>query len=152
MKTILTILILALSLNAFSQKKHPKVTSENVTKKNFMDRKTHPNSDIIEFTFADGISCTLVKKGDSWFNYNIRGESKEKKFDSKEAGLQKKWLDAVNTEAVGGTIAGAAVKSKHKKAGPEGKVGVDKFGKQYKVTNGQKVYTRDSYLPSRTTN
>ena len=111
MKTILTILIFALSLNAFSQKKHPKVTSENVTKKNFMDRKTHPNSDIIEFTFADGISCTLVKKGDSWFNYNIRGESKEKKFDSKEAGLQKKWLDAVNTEAVGGAIAGAAIKN-----------------------------------------
>jgi hypothetical protein len=88
MKPIFTILILALSINAFAQKKHPKVVSENVTKKNLMDKKTHPNSDIIEFKFADGISCHMVKKGDSWFNYNIRGELKEKQFASKEVGLQ----------------------------------------------------------------
>ncbi|MBC7524047.1 MAG: hypothetical protein H7239_06380 [Flavobacterium sp.] len=152
MKTILTIALLTISILSFSQKKHPKVISENPTKKNFLDRRTHPNSEIVDFKFADGISCQMVKKGDNWFNYNIRGEKKEKQFDSKEAGLQKIWVDAVNIEAIGGAIAGAAVKSKHKKEGPEGKVGVDKFGKKYKVTNGQKVYTRDSFLPNRTTN
>jgi hypothetical protein len=152
MKTILTILVLALSINAFAQKKHPKVLSETVTKKNMLDRKTHPNSEIIDFQFADGISCHMVERGDTWYNYNIRGEEKEKAFDSKEAGLQKIWSDAVKTEALGGAIAGSVVKGKHKKEGTEGKMGVDKFGKQYKITNGQKVYTRDSYLPTRKTN
>ena len=104
-----------------------------------MDRKTHPNSDIIEFTFADGISCQLVKKGDSWYNYNIRGESKEKQFDSKEAGLQKKWCDAVKTEAVGGAIAGTVVK------GGKSEKGIlrDQHG-AYKTVNGQKVYVSRS--------
>ena len=152
MKKIFTITLLALSIHTFSQKKHPKVVRETTTKKNFLDKKTHPNSDIVDFKFADGISCHMVKKDGNWFNYNIRGEKKEKQFDSKEAGLQKIWSDAVKTEAVGGAIAGTVIKSKHKKEGPEGKTGVDKNGKQYKITNGQKVYTRDSYLPNRTTN
>jgi hypothetical protein len=152
MKTIFTILVLALTVNAIAQKKHPKVVSETVKKKNMLDRRTHPNSEIIDFQFADGISfCQMVKKGDTWYNYNIRGEKKEKAFDSKEAGLQKIWSDAVKTEALGGAMAGTVVKGKNKKEGPEGKIGVDKFGKQYKITNGQKVYTRDSYLPTRTT-
>ena len=110
MKTILTILVLSLSISAFAQKKHPKVVSETVKKKNMLDRRTHPNSEIIDFQFADGISyCQMVKKGDTWYNYNIRGEKKEKAFESKEAGLQKIWSDAVKTEAVGAAVAGGAV-------------------------------------------
>jgi len=115
MKKILTVAILALSISAFAQKKHPKVVSEHVTKKNFMDRKTHPNSDIVDFSFADGVSGHLVKKGDSWYNYNIRGESKEEQYESKEAGLQKLWSDASKTEAVGAAVAGTVIKNKKAK-------------------------------------
>ena len=150
--TILLFLSSFLMLNSvYAQKKHPKVVSETVSKKNLMDRKSHPNSDIIKFKFADGTFGTLVKKGDTWFNYNIRGESKEKPFESKEEGIQKEWSDCVKAQALGAAIAGTVIKGKHKKEGPEGKIGVDKNGKQYKITNGEKVYTRDSYLPTRTT-
>ncbi len=151
MKTILTIAVLALSINAFAQKKHPKVTSESVTKKNMLDRKTHPNSEIIDFQFGDGISCHMVKKDDTWYNYNIRGEEKENPFESKEAGLQKIWSDAVKMEAVGAAAAGTVIKGKQKREGTEGKIGVDKQGKEYKITSGQKVYTKNAYLPTRTT-
>ncbi len=137
MKTILTIAILALSINAFAQKKHPKVVSENVTKKNLMDKKTHPNSEIIDFKFADGISGHLVKKDDTWFNYNIRGEEKEKSFESKEAGLQKIWSDAVKMEAVGGAAAGTVIK------GGKSEKGIlrNQHG-AYKTVNGVKVYEK----------
>lgn len=135
MKTFFTILVLALSINAFAQKKHPKVVNETVTKKNMLDRRTHPNSEIIDFQFADGISCHMVKKDDTWYNYNIRGEEKEKAFDSKEAGLQKIWSDAVKTEALGGAIAGSVVK------GGKSEKGVlrDQNG-AYKTENGKKIY------------
>lgn len=135
MKTILTILVLALSINAFAQKKHPKVISETVTQKNMLDKKTHPNSEIIDFKFADGITGHLVKRGDTWYNYNIRGEEKEKAFESKEAGLQKLWSDAVATEAVGAAAAGTVIK------GGKSEKGVlrDQNG-AYKMENGKKVY------------
>lgn len=137
MKTIFTIIILALSINAFAEKKHPKVTSETVGKKNYMDKKTHPNSDIIEFKFADGVSGHMVKKGDSWFNYNIRGEEKEKSFESKEAGLQKIWSDAVGAEALGAAAAGTVVKAGKSEKG----ILRDQHG-AYKTVNGQKVYVK----------
>jgi len=137
MKTILTILIFALSLSAFAQKKHPKVVSETVTKKNMLDKKTHPNSEIIDFKFTDGITAHLVKKGDTWYNYNIRGEEKEKAFESKEAGLQKIWSDAVATEAVGAAAAGTVIK------GGKSEKGIlrDQHG-AYKTVNGKKVYVK----------
>ncbi len=137
MKTILTILVLALSINAFAQKKHPKVISETVTKKNMLDKKTHPNSEIIDFKFTDGITAHLVKKDDTWYNYNIRGEEKEKAFESKEAGLQKIWSDAVATEAVGAAAAGTVIK------GGKSEKGIlrDQHG-AYKTVNGKKVYVK----------
>lgn len=151
MKKIILFAILLLSINVFAQKKHPKVISETVTKKNMLDKRTHPNSEIIYFKFADGITGHLVKKDNTWYNYNIRGEKKEIAFESKEAGLQTIWSDAVGFEAIGAAAAGMVVKGKQKSTGREGKIGVDKYGKEYKITNGQKVYTRNAYLPTRTT-
>lgn len=135
MKTILTILILALSINAFAQKKHPKVLSETVTKKNMLDKKTHPNSEIIDFKFADGITAHMVKKGETWYNYNIRGEEREKAFESKEAGLQKIWSDAVRAEAVGAVSAGTVIKAGKSEKG----ILRDQNG-AYKMENRKKVY------------
>ena len=137
MKIFLTIAILAISFSAFAQNKHPKVVSENVSKKNLLDRKTHPNSDIVDFTFADGISCHMVKNGNTWYNYNIRGESKEKAFDSKEAGLQKIWSDAIATQAVGAAAAGTVIK------GGKSEKGIlrDQNG-AYKTVNGVKIYVK----------
>ncbi|MHB8260594.1 MAG: hypothetical protein ACYDCN_02575 [Bacteroidia bacterium] len=139
-KVITTIAILVLSINAFAQKKHPKVVSENVSKKNMMDKKTHPNSDIIDFKFADGVSCHMVKNGDSWFNYNIRGESKEKQFASKEAGLQTIWSDAVKMEAVGAAAAGTVINNKNAK-NPNAMYDYSN-GKKYNLVNGKKVYVK----------
>ncbi len=151
MKTIITILVLVLTINVFAQKKHPKVISESVTKKNMLDRRTHSNSEIIHFKFADGITGHLVNKDNTWYNYNIRGEKKEIAFESKEAGLQKIWSDAVGLEATGAALAETVIKSKQKSRGKEGQIGKDQYGKEYKITNGEKVYTRNAYLPTRTT-
>ena len=137
MKIIFTILVLALSINAFAQKKHPKVVSETVTNKNMLDKKTHPNSEIIDFKFADGTTGHLVKRDDTWYNYNIRGEEKEKAYASKEAGLQKLWSDCVMLEKVGAAAAGTVVK------GGKSEKGIlrDKNG-AYKTVNGTKVYEK----------
>ena len=126
-----------MSLNAVAQKKHPQVKNENVTKKNMLDKKTHPNSEIIDFQFADGVTAHMVKKGDTWYNYNIRGEEKERAFKSKEAGLQKIWSDAVSAEAVGAAAAGTVVKSGKSEKG----ILRDQHG-AYKTVNGAKVYVK----------
>jgi hypothetical protein len=139
MKTILSILFLALSINAYALKKHPKVIRETVVKKNMLDRKTHPNSEIIDFEFADGITAHMVKKGDTWYNYNNRGEEKEKAFESKEAGLQKIWSAAVATEALGA----AAASTKMKGGKSEKGVLRDKNG-AYTMKNGKKSYISKS--------
>ena len=137
MKKVLTILILALSISSFAQNKHPKVVSENVTKKNKLNQRTHRNSDVVEFKFADGNSGILVKRGDTWYNYDIRGESKEKPFDSKEAGLQEIWKNSVSAHELGAAAAGAVLKGK----GGKSQKGIlrDKYG-AYKTVNGKKVY------------
>ena len=102
-----------------------------------MDKKTHPNSEIIDFTFADGVTGHLVKKGDTWYNYNIRGESKEKAYKSKEAGLQDLWATAKKIEKAGGAAASTVVK------GGKSEKGIlrDQHG-AYKTVNGRKVYVK----------
>ncbi len=76
----------------------------------------------------------MVKKGNNWYNYNIRGEKKEKQFDSKESGLQKIWSDAVKTEAVGGAIAGTLIKNK--------KIYVDENGHKYYLKKDKRIYVQ----------
>ena len=115
MKKLLLIATVLLSLSATAQKKHPKVLSETVTKKNLLDKKIHPNSDIIDFKFADGVSGSLVKKGDTWYNYNIRGEEKEKAYESKEVGLQAEWEFGYQAQKVGEALAGTVIKKTYHK-------------------------------------
>lgn len=130
MKALLICTALLLSFVFSYAQKHPKVVSEKVKSKNFLDKRTHPNSDIIEFKFSDGISGTLVKRNDTWYNYNIRGEEKERAFDSKEAAVQKLWEEFKNLQNVGGSIGGAAA---GKKSGPLKKDGTP--DKRYKSNN-----------------
>ncbi len=137
MKTKLTLVIaLVLSIYdiVYAQKRHPKVIKEEVTKKNFLDKKTHPNSEIIKFTFADGIESNLVKRDGIWYNYNIRGEEKEKPFTSKEEALQDIWQDSKSCQALGAAAAGTVVKGKSEKGVLRDQKGA------YKMVNGQKVY------------
>lgn len=125
MKKLLTILCCLFSLVAFSQK-HPKVIKETVAEKNFLDQKTHKNSEIVYFTFADGVKTNMVKRNGKWYGYNIRGESEEEEFASKEQGLQKIWETVKLFEKVGGAI-GAGVSGK---SGPKKKDGT--LDKRYK--------------------
>ena len=88
---ILFAIVLFSYCTSIAQKKHPKVTKETTTEKGFLDKRTHENSEIIEFQFSDGMSGKLVKNNNIWYNYNIRGESSEVAYSSKEAGLQIIW-------------------------------------------------------------